>query len=112
VTFPLTDSTCPFINGGYNICITGDANLLVNSVDIPLVAISVALEGGPSSFDDTIKKRGLLLLTLSDGTTYYQPCYYCANMVEMIISPVVVLADARTPLPLAVSDSPPQLIII
>jgi hypothetical protein len=33
----------------------------------------VALEGSPSSFDDTITKRGLLPLTMSDGTTYFQP---------------------------------------
>ena len=58
------------------------------------MAISVALEGGPSSFDDTITKCGLLLLTLLDGTTYYQPCYYCANMVETIISPATVLASS------------------
>ena len=63
-------------------------------MDIPPVAISVALAGGPSSFDDTITKRGPLPLTLSDGTTYYQPCYFCANMVEMIISPAVVLASS------------------
>jgi hypothetical protein len=65
--------------------VTGDATLLVDSVDIPSIAISVALAGGPSSFDDTITKKGLLPLTLSDGTTYFQPCYFCANMVETII---------------------------
>jgi hypothetical protein len=87
-------SSCPLIDGGSNICVTGNANLMVDLVDILPVAISVALEGGPSSFDDTITKRGLLPRTLSDGTTYYQPCYYCANMVETIISPATVLASS------------------
>ena len=84
----------PLIDGGSNICVTGDATLLVDSVDIPPVAISVALEGGPASYNDTITKQGLLPLTLSDGTTYYQPCYFCANMVETIISPAAVLASS------------------
>ena len=88
------DNSCLLIDGGSNICVTSDANLLVDSVDIPPVTISVALEGGPSSFDDTITKRGLLPLTMSDGTTYFQPCYYCANMVETIISPTAVLASS------------------
>ena len=90
ITVTPTDDSCPLIDGGSNICITGDATLLVDAVDIPPVAISVALAGGPSSFDDTITKQGLLPLTLSDGTTYYQPCYFCANMVETIISPAAV----------------------
>ena len=84
----------PLIDGGSNICITGDADLLVDTVDISPVTISVALEGGPSSFDDTITKRGLLPLTMSDGTTYFQPCYYCKNMVETIISLAAVLASS------------------
>ena len=73
ITVTPTDDTCPLFDGGSNICITGDASLLVDAVDIPPVTISVALAGGPSSFDDTITKQGLLPLTLSDGTTYYQP---------------------------------------
>jgi hypothetical protein len=88
------DNSCPLIDGGSNICVTGNTNLLVDSVDIPPVTISVALEGGPSSFNDTITKWGFLPLTLSDGTTYFQPCYYCANMVETIISPAAVLASS------------------
>ena len=94
ITIAPTNDSCPLIDGGSNICITGDASLLVDTVDIPPVAISVALAGGPSSFDDTITKQGLLPLTLSDGTTYYQPCYFCANMVETIISPAAVLASS------------------
>ncbi len=84
----------PLIDGGSNICVTGDENLLVESIDIPPVAISVALKGGPASHEDTITKQGLLPLLLSDGSTYYQPCYFCANMVETIISPAAVLASS------------------
>jgi hypothetical protein len=73
--------------------VTGDLQLLLDLVDIPPIAISVALDGPPSSFDNTITKRGLLPLTLSDGRTYYQPCYYCANMVETIISLAAILAS-------------------
>ncbi len=50
--------------------------------------------GVPSSVDNKITKRGLLPLTLSDGTKYYQTCFYCANMVETIISPAAVLASS------------------
>jgi hypothetical protein len=89
-----TGDTCPLIDGGSNICVTGDLHLLVDLIDIPTVAISIALDGARSLCDDTITKRGLLPLTLSDGTTYYQPCYYCANMIETIISPAAVLATS------------------
>jgi hypothetical protein len=88
------DNSCPLIDGGSNICMTSNANLLVDSVDIPPVTISVALRGGPSSFNDTITKQGFLPLTVLDGTKYFQPCYYCANMVETIISPAAVLASS------------------
>jgi hypothetical protein len=87
-------NSCPLIDGGSNICVTGDLQLLIDSVDIPPMAISVALDGPPSSFDDTITERGLLQFTLLDGTTYHQPCYYCANMAETIISPAAVLASS------------------
>jgi hypothetical protein len=89
-----TGVTCLLIDGGSNICVTGDLHFLVDLIDIPLVAISVALDGAPLSCDDTIAKQGLLPLTLSNGTIYYQPCYYCANMIETIISPAAVLATS------------------
>jgi hypothetical protein len=92
VKFTPSGTSCLLIDGGSNICVTGNLQLLLDLVDIPPIAISVALDGPPSSFNDTITKRGLLPLRLSDGMTYYQPCYYCANMVETIISPAAVLA--------------------
>ena len=80
-----TDKVGTLIDGGSNVCVTGDLNTLLDVTDITPIGISVALDGVPSSIDDKITKRGLLPLTLSDGTTYYQTCFYCANMVETII---------------------------
>ena len=63
------------IDGGSNVCVTGELTALLDVVDIPPIAISVALEGTPATVDDCITKRGLLPLTISDGSIYYQPCY-------------------------------------
>jgi hypothetical protein len=82
------------IDGGSNVCITRDLNFLLDVVDIAPIDILVALSGSSSSLNDKISKRGLLPLTLSDGTIYYQTCFYCANMVKTIISPAVVLASS------------------
>jgi hypothetical protein len=80
------------VDGGSNVCVTGDLGSLLDVVDIEPITILVALEGTPATYDDCITKRGLLPLSLSDGSLYYQPCFYCTNMVETIISPVAVLA--------------------
>ena len=90
----LTDTAGTLIDGGSNVCVTGNLHTLLDVTDITPVSISVALDGVPSSVDDKITKRGLLPITLSDGTTYYQTCFYCANMVETIISPAAVLASS------------------
>ncbi len=82
------------IDGGLNVCVTGDLGSLLDVVDIDPITISVALEGSLTSYDDCITKQGLLPLPLSDGMTYYQPCFYCTNMVETIISPAAVLASS------------------
>ncbi len=58
------------------------------------IDISVALDGTSTSLDDRITKRGLLPLTLSDGSIYYQTCFYCANMVETIYHPLPSLYQA------------------
>jgi hypothetical protein len=82
------------IDSGSNVCVTGNLGPLLDVVDVEPFKILVALEGEPSSFDDCITKRGLLPLSLSDGTTYYQTCFYCANMVETIILPSAILASS------------------
>jgi hypothetical protein len=94
-TRAMTQDTSNLIDGGSNICVTGELGLLLDVVDVAPFKISVALEGNPSSFDDCITKQGLLPLSLSDGTTYYQTCFYCANMVETIISPSAILASSN-----------------
>jgi hypothetical protein len=83
------------VYGGSNVCVTGDLGSLLDVFDINPISILVALEGSPMMYDDCITKRGVLPLSLSDGTTYYQPCYYCTNMVETIISPAAVLASSN-----------------
>jgi hypothetical protein len=70
----------------------GDLGSLLDLVNIKLITISVALEGSPTLYNYCITKQGLLPLLLSDGTTYYQTCFSCANMVDTIISLAVVLA--------------------
>jgi hypothetical protein len=82
------------IDSGSNICVTGNLGLLLDVVDVKPFKILVALEGEPSSFNDCITKRGLLPFSLSDGTTYYQTCFYCTNMVETIILPSAILASS------------------
>ncbi len=83
------------VDGSSNVYVTGDVGSLVDIVDIDPITILVALEGAPASYDDCIMKEGLLPLTLSNGTSYYQPCFYCANMVKTIISPAAVLASSN-----------------
>jgi hypothetical protein len=84
-------SNC-MVDGGSNVCVTGDLGILLNVIDINLVAILVALDRGPPSLGDCITKWGLLPLTLANGPTYYQMCFYCTNIVGTIISPAAILA--------------------
>jgi hypothetical protein len=82
------------VDSGSNVCVTRNLGGLLDVVDIKPTTISVTLEGAPASYDDCITKRGLLPLSLSDGTTYYQTCFYCANMVETMILPAAILASS------------------
>ena len=75
------------MDGGANICLTGVLDLLVDVVSIAPLPISVATKSGDISMDDCCTKKGLIPLTLEDGSVYYQPCYFCKNAVETIISP-------------------------
>ncbi len=80
------------IDGGANICITGLLNLLVEVVSIPPLPISVTIMTGGNSLYNCCTKKGLLPLTMDNGSSYYQPCYYCKNAIETIISPQAILA--------------------
>jgi hypothetical protein len=80
------------VDGGANICITGILDLLVDVESIALLPISVATTGSMASVDDCCTKKGLLPISLDNGSIYYQPCFYCKNAVETIISPQAIVA--------------------
>jgi hypothetical protein len=82
------------IDGRSNICVTGNLSKLLDVEDIIPINISVVLKGTSFSLDNKITKRGLLPLTLSDSTIYYQTCFYCANMINTIISLMAILASS------------------
>jgi len=56
--------------------------------------ITVATSDTTLSIDDCCTKRGFIPLTLDDGSLYWQACYYCANIVETIISPQAVVDNS------------------
>jgi hypothetical protein len=82
------------MDGGANICVTGNLNNLIDVRDIPPIQITVATLQGPNALDDYCTKRGYTPLSLEDGSIYWQLCYYCANVVEIIISPQAILATS------------------
>jgi hypothetical protein len=84
------------MDGGANICITGILGLLVDANSIPPIPISVTTTSGSISVNDCCTKQGLIPLTLRDGLIYYQPCYYCKNKVETLISPEAIVAASDT----------------
>ena len=84
------------MDGGANICITGILSLLVDIENITPLLFLVATTSDSFSLDNCCTKKGLIPLTLSDGSVYYQPCYYCRNATETIISPEAILAASDT----------------
>ena len=90
-TGPASGCSLSMMDGGANICVTGLLELLVDVEPIPPLPISVATKTGTISLDSCCTKKGLLPLTLDDGSVYYQPCYYCKNATETIISPDAIL---------------------
>jgi hypothetical protein len=82
------------VDGGSNVCVTGNLELLLDVINIVPIPISVAIEGVASSTADCITKRGLLPLITTNGSYYYQPCFYCENLVKTIISPSAILASS------------------
>ncbi len=53
-----------------------------------------ALAESAVTTDDCCTKRGFISLVCADGSVYWQICFYCANVVETIISPQAVLASS------------------
>ena len=88
-------TSATLIDGGTNICLTSNLNLLLVDVDeIPPLPISVAINREEPHIDNSCTGRGYLLLNLSDGSTHWQLSFYCKNAVEMIISPQAILASS------------------
>ncbi len=83
------------IDGGANICLTGDLDILVGLVKIPPRPILVAIHGDVPTLDDSCTRWGYLWLTLSDGSTHWQLCFYFKNAVETIISPQAILTSSK-----------------
>jgi hypothetical protein len=84
------------MDGSANICVTGLLELLVDVESIQPLPISVATKTAKFSLDSCCTKKGLLPLTLDDSSIYYQPCYYCKNASETIISPDAILQASDT----------------
>jgi hypothetical protein len=78
------------INGGADICLTGDLGLLTDVVTIPPMPISVAPQG-KITIDDCCTARGKIPLQLDDGLIYWHNCYYSKNAVKTIISPQAIV---------------------
>ncbi len=81
------------IDCGANICLTGNLDLLVDVVKILPLPILVAVDAENSTLNDSCTQRGYLPLTLLDGSTHWQLCFYCKNAVETIISPLAIFAS-------------------
>ena len=80
-------TSATLIDGGANICLTGNLNLLVNVVEIMPLPILVAINGEEPHINDSCTCRGYLPLNLLNRSTHWQLCFYCKNAVETIISP-------------------------
>jgi len=96
ITVPVSNSkhAASLVDSGANICVTGLIETLVDVIPIPALPISVAVHGSEVSLDDCCTHRGLLPLTMEDGSVYYQLCYFCKNIVETIISPQAIVAGS------------------
>ncbi len=79
-----------------NICVTGILGILVDIKVIHPLPISVATSTNHFSLNACCTKKGLIHLTLTNGSTYYQECYYCKNATETIISPDAILQSSNT----------------
>ena len=64
------------MDGGVNICLTGDLSSLVGIVDIPPMPITVAVSGSDTTANDCCTKHGFIPLVCTDGSVYWQLCFY------------------------------------
>jgi hypothetical protein len=69
-----SESPGSFIDGGANICDTGNLDLLFDAVEITPLPISVTLQGDITQ-DDCCTLHRKIPLQLDDGSIYWQDCY-------------------------------------
>jgi hypothetical protein len=84
------------MDSGANICITNSLAHLIDAVDITPFTFSLKRNGTMHSVDNCCTKCSLLPLAMTDGSLYYQSCYYCKNTTETIISPQAVVDASDT----------------
>ena len=75
---------------GANVCVTGDASILVDLVDIDPIPLGVAVKSSDVQAS-LCTKRGYLPIPLLDGTYHYQPFLFNPNASETILSPAHVM---------------------
>jgi hypothetical protein len=88
-------TSATLVDGGANICLTGNLNLLINVFEIPPLPILVSINREEPHIDKSCTQRGYLPLNLLDGSTHWQLCFYCKNGVETIIAPQAILASSE-----------------
>jgi hypothetical protein len=84
-------STSSLMDGGANICITNDISNLMDAVPVPPFLLSVTTKSAKPTLGERCTVWGLLALPTTTGNTIYQPCYFCKQAIETIISPDVIL---------------------
>ncbi len=84
-------SMSSLMDGGANICITNDISNLMDMVPIPPFPLPVVTKGAKPMLDECCMMRGLLALPTTTGDTICQPCYFCKQATEMIMSPDAIL---------------------
>ena len=75
---------------GANVCVTGDASILVDLVDIDPVPLGVAVKSTDTRAS-LCTKRGFLPIPLLDGSYHYQPFLYNPHASDTILSPAHVM---------------------
>jgi hypothetical protein len=84
------------MDSGVNSCIANSLAHLIDAVNITPFTFLIRRDGATHSVDKCCTKCGLLPLTMMDGSLYYQPCHYCKNAMETIISPQAIVNASDT----------------
>ena len=77
-------------DSGANVCITGDASILVDLVDIDPIPLGVAVNSKDTE-SSLCTKQGFLPIPLLNGTYHYQPFLFNPHASETILSPAHVM---------------------